>query len=82
MAACLGVQRLLRQLNPDRPLSEEDVEIARYRAGRPDYPLGMAIDAGDNGRCLEEMASCAAYVLRPSQAKVSGCRLFWLGVQA
>jgi hypothetical protein len=75
VAACAGVQRMLRQLNPDGPLSAETVDIARYRAGRPDYPLGMAVGLNDNGRCLEETAGAATATVSVLCADCWSCHL-------
>jgi hypothetical protein len=73
---------MLRQLNPDRPLSAEDVVIARFQAGLPDYPLGMAIGGDDEGRCREEIVG-AAPVLNHLPIDASCCRrVVWFNGQA
>jgi hypothetical protein len=81
VAACAGLPRRLRQLNPERPLSAEDVEIARYRGGRPDYPLGMSVGGDEQGMCREEIVGAAPF-LSHVRIDVYCCRLAWFDGQA
>lgn len=53
-ASCTSLQGLLRKLRPAQSLAHRDVDIARLRPGKPDYPLGMALGAEPNsGRGLD-----------------------------
>jgi hypothetical protein len=42
-ASSAVVQRLLRRLRPEKPPSPEEIMLASFRAGGPNYPLSMVI---------------------------------------
>lgn len=53
-ASCTSLQGLPLKLRPAESLAHRDVDIARLRPGKPDYPLGMALGAEPNtGRGLD-----------------------------